>query len=586
MLACLLAADIRPDVIVGASVGTLMGGALGAMLTARNDRGAMDYSASLKLLSDLVGVLLNVDKQVAFTTTLKTAARDFGIRARGIRLSPNQIRRMVRRGSRKDAGYAATGAPPALIDGISNLLFIPHTTTARITAQFVAGHVTQATKMLLKEMKKETLRRLDVEYSLMGVSLLEPTARRLLGSGSGIPLYVPQPFLADKIAFFATTTNLQNETTFLLGRELMGDGENFDFVQGTLASSAFPAIFAPRRQSDIFPGTGRTDLLFSDGGMFDNLPFIPTIELMASVQRDYCLHHQDVDSITFLADRHRAPDLFIAGSLNVPPEHDEYHDWDFDDLITIHRRASSLQDNIKIRSFQETADSIHEEIELLLESLPKDQQLDEPTAKLINGIVEAAILPVFPVDREHLNPTYAFCASVGLRKERVQSSIVNGCFQTFASLANAQLNNPPRDLQQAKRSIDVLVKPTTWPDGAARPQRIPNIEWRPRPDRSKTKTEGLCPYFQHSRPERKPRLPGAAWIEENTKQLPFVCPFYAAHFIATKGNANIQTETRKLFYLCCADAKHRELYEIAVPKISARNSTFGLCSKLPQSDCP
>ena len=38
-----------------------------------------------------------------------------------------------------------------MIDGISNLLFIPHTATAWIAAQFVAGHVTQAAKKLLKE---------------------------------------------------------------------------------------------------------------------------------------------------------------------------------------------------------------------------------------------------------------------------------------------------------------------------------------------------------------------------------------------------------------------------------------------------
>jgi predicted acylesterase/phospholipase RssA len=565
MLACLLTTDIRPDVIVGASVGTLMGGVLGAMLTARNGQGMMDYSPSLKLLTDLVHVLLHVDKQIAFTKTLKTAARDFGIRARGIRLSPNQIRRMVKRGSRRDPGFAATGAPPALIDGLSNLLFIPHTTTAWIAAQFVAGHVTQATKKLLKQMKKETLRRLDVEYSLMGVSLLEPTAQRLLGSGYGIRLDVTQPFLPDKIAFFATTTNLLNETTFLLGRELIGEGESFDFVQGTLASSAFPTIFAPRRQSDIFPGTGRTDILFSDGGMFDNLPFIPTIELMGAVQLRHCSQHRDMDPIDFLARRHAAPDLFIAGSLNIPPEQDEYGDGDFDDLVTIHRRANSLQDNVKIRAFQETAETIHEEIDLLLKKVTGGIDLDEPTAKLINGIVEAEVLPVFPIDREHLNPTYAFCASVGLRKERVQRSIVNGCFQTFAALANAQMQDPPPDLRQAKRSIDVLVKPTELAEGGHLPPRVPVIAWRPKQkSRKKDRQQGLCPYFQHSRRPRKPRLPGAPWTDDATPEpQPFVCPFFQASIadLSAEGRkTDGQIEVGSLYDTCGADARQNEFY--------------------------
>lgn len=531
MLACLLSANIRPDVIVGASVGTLMGGALGALLTAQKP-GLPDYSVSLLLLSELVDTLMHVDQRVAFTRVLKTAVRDFGISARNVRLSPNQIRRMVKRGSRRDAGYAATGAPPALIDGISSLLFIPHTATAWIAAQFVAGHVTQAAKRLLKEMRKETLKRLDVEYALMGVSLLEPMARKLLGADCGIPLDVPQPFLAHRIALFATTTNLQNETTFLLGRELIGERKSFDFVQGTLASSAFPAIFAPRRESDIFPGTGRNDVLFSDGGMFDNLPFIPTIELLAAVQRSHfesacngkaggSPRNSHLTPMTFLAQRHAAPDLFIAGSLNIPPEQDEYHDDDFDDLVTIHRRASSLQDNIKIRAFQEAGDAIHDQVALLIEKVDPGTSFDKDTKNLINGIVEAQVLPVFPSDRDHLNPTFAFCASVGMKKERVERSIVNGCFQTFAALANTQLPEPPPELRQSKRSMDVLVKPAAS-SGPAGPRRIPLIVWQ---SARKKKLDGACPYFAHT---RRPRTPGENSSNEYEQPQIFKCPFFEA----------------------------------------------------------
>lgn len=553
MLACLLSTDIRPDVIVGASVGTLMGGALGAMLTARNADGQMDYSLSLRLLSELVDALIYVDKRIAFTRVLKTAIRDFGIRARGIKLSPNQIRRMVKRGSQRDPGYAATGAPPALIDGISNLLFIPHTATAWIAAQFVAGHVTQAMKKLLKEMKKETLKRLDIEYALMGVSLLEPTARKLLGVNCGIPLDVTQPFLADRIALFATTTNLLKETTFLLGRELIGEGESFDFVQGALASSAFPAIFAPRHGSDIFPGTGQTNVLFSDGGMFDNLPFIPTIELMAAVQQAHCTNS---DPMTFLAQRHASPDLFIAGSLNIPPEEDEYHDGDFDDLLTIHRRASSLKDNIKIRAFQEAADAIHDQVSLLVEKVPNGDSFDDETRKLINGVVEAEILPVFPIDREHLNPTYAFCASVGLKRDRVEKSIVNGCFQTFAALASAQLAEPLPELRQAKRSIDVLVRPAALEGQTPRARRIPIIRWRPK---GKKISDGQCPYFVHSRPQREKRLPGHGSVEAADSQpQTFPCPFFEARPSEGGDRSGSRNDLHKLYQICCDDSKQKD----------------------------
>jgi len=46
MLACLLATQIRPNMIVGASVGTLMGGALGALLS------VADYQDAISQLEE------------------------------------------------------------------------------------------------------------------------------------------------------------------------------------------------------------------------------------------------------------------------------------------------------------------------------------------------------------------------------------------------------------------------------------------------------------------------------------------------------------------------------------------------------
>jgi predicted acylesterase/phospholipase RssA len=535
MLACMLSADIRPDLIVGASVGTLMGGVLGALLTARDDSGNFNYNTSLRLLAELTDVLLCVDQRIAFTTTLKAAVRELGIRARSVRLSPNQIRRMVRKGGRSDPGLAATGAPPALIDALSNLLLVPHRKTSMIAAEFIAGHVTKATKQLLDQMKSETLRRLEIEYALMGVSLLEPTAQRLLGDGYGIRLDTSQPFQHDGIAFFATTTNLMTETSHLLGLYSVGKGQSYDFVQAALASSAFPAIFAPRREADIFPGVGRSDVLFSDGGMFDNLPFIPTLELLADIQRLHRAQTPGIDSIAFLGDRHAKPDLFIAGSLNVPPESEPEDEQAFGDLIAIARRASSLQYNVKIRAFQDSADLVYAEIESLLKAVPSGVSLSFRSAALIDGIVEASVLPVFPTDRDHLNPTYAFCASMGLDRERVQRSIANGCFQTFGAFASAQSAEPPPDLIQAARSVGPLQ------DAG----RIPTIAWTGR-RRRRAQTKGCCPYFRHSRERqaRKPGEPSSHAVGGLVRE--FLCPFFEAG----------TPPSRAIYEVCCADLKH------------------------------
>jgi hypothetical protein len=383
-------------------------------------------------------------------------------------------------------------------------------------------------------MRSETLRRLDIEYAMMGVSLLEPTARRLLGDGYGIRLDISQPFQSDNIAFFGTTTNLNDETPQLLGLYRVSKAGTYDFVQAALASSAFPAIFAPRREADIFPGAGRSDVLFSDGGMFDNLPFMFTLELLANIQR---LHRAEagLDSIDFLRRRHAKPDLFIAGSLNVPPENEANDDRGVNDVLTIARRAGSLQYNVKIRGFQDTADLVSAEVETLLNAVPNGTTLHPRSTAMIDGIVEASVLPVFPIDRNHLNPTYAFCASTGLERGRVQRSIANGCFQTFGALANVQSSNPAPDLLQAARSMDALGKSG----------RVPSIRWAGSSGGS-VEYHGSCTYFRHSRERQIRKLGEPQRYLVNAPLREFSCPFFEA------GTEN----SRGIFEVCAADAEH------------------------------
>src|SRR5207244_9188509 len=97
------------------------------------------------------------------------------------------------------------------------------------------------------------------------------------------------------------------------------------------ASSAFPAIFSPVRASEIFPGAGHHQSWIADGGMFDNLPFLPAIDLLAQVQSDYRAHSSP-SAAAFLRRRHAVPDLFVAGALNVNPE-TQAADAPFDNLL-------------------------------------------------------------------------------------------------------------------------------------------------------------------------------------------------------------------------------------------------------------
>jgi predicted acylesterase/phospholipase RssA len=470
MIGAMHATGLRPDMIVGASVGTLLGAALGSMYSSSGQQARV----KLRRLTDL---FVEADRRIALTKTLKGALKDVGIRSRGasMNLSPNVLRKMVRAGTRQDPGSAITGAPPALIDAISDLFLIPYRATARIAAEFVAGHVTRATHTFWTQIKTETIDRLGIHDALIGSSLLERETRLVLGDISRDV----QPFLDhSRIAFFATAVNLVTEWITILGSQLTAD--RYDLIEALLASSAFPMAFAPRRASALYPGVGRRDVFYGDGGMFDNLPFIPAFEVLREVQMDRLQstlgrgRWRDE-----LARRHREPDLFLVGALNIRQTEDEPDA--YDSLRKIAARAISLEDNEKIYGMERASGGIDRQLGQLREeaetgdaALPKEQE------EFLNGIVNAAVMPVYPADADHLNGTYEFCAAMGMDRDRIRRSIADGCFQTMLGIARAQEEGP---YSMTGRSIAALT----------RLGRVPEIV---KERKQSGKHYGRCPFFR------------------------------------------------------------------------------------------
>ncbi len=470
MIGAMHATGLKPDMIVGASVGTLLGAALGSMYSSSGQQAG----AKLRRLTNL---FLEVDQRVALTKTLKNAVKDVGLRSRGasMNLSPNVLRKMVRAGSRQDPGSAITGAPPALIDAISDLFLIPYRATARIAAEFVAGHVTRATHTFWIQMKTETIDRLGIYDALIGSSLLERETRLVLGDVR----QDVQPFLErSRIAFFATAVNLVTEWITILGAQLTAD--RYDLIEALLASSAFPMAFAPRRASALYPGVGRRDVFYGDGGMFDNLPFMPAFEVLREVQMDHLQSTLGQGRWREeLVRRHREPDLFLVGALNIRQTEDEPDA--YDSLRKIATRATSLEDNEKIYGMERTAIQIDRQLgQLREEALPSDAALPKEQEEFLNGIVNGAVMPVYPADADHLNGTYEFCAAMGMDRDKIRRSIADGCFQTMLGIARKQEEGP---YSMTGRSIAALTATG----------RVPRIAIEREPP---AKHYGRCPFFR------------------------------------------------------------------------------------------
>jgi hypothetical protein len=362
-----------------------------------------------------------------------------------------------------------------LIDAISDLFLIPYRATARIAAEFVAGHFTRATNTFWTQIKTETIDRLGIYDALIGSSLLERETRLVLGDVA----QDVQPFLEQsRIAFFATAVNLVTEWITILGATFTAD--RYDLIEALLASSAFPMAFAPRRASALYPGVGRRDVFYGDGGMFDNLPFMPAFEVLSEVQTDRLQRTLGRGRWRDeLVRRHREPDLFLVGALNVRQTEDEPDA--YDSLRKIAARAISLEDNEKIYGMERASGQIDRQLAQLREgALPGDAALPEGQEEFLNGIVNAAVMPVYPADADHLNGTYEFCAAMGMDRDKIRRSIADGCFQTMLGIARAQEEVPHSMISRSVAALTAMG-------------RVPVIAIE---KKQAVKAYGLCPFFK------------------------------------------------------------------------------------------
>ena len=130
-----------------------------------------------------------------------------------------------------------------------------------------------------------------------------------------------------------------------------------DFIEALLASSAFPAAFAPRRDSALYPGLGRLDIFYGDGGLFDNLPFLPAYQALGRLQKARLRPSLGKGRWRDeLVQRHQFPDLCLVGALDVQVgQSDDLPDKAWDTLDEIMGRASQLANNEKIYGFESSA---------------------------------------------------------------------------------------------------------------------------------------------------------------------------------------------------------------------------------------
>jgi predicted acylesterase/phospholipase RssA len=418
-MAALASARLTPDIIAGASIGTGMG-AFTAALMSEVGRAGSDSptpagdelpAAAQRILAASARAFVDVEP-VAQTKRFKETVKRVLGHLREANITPKQVFDALVDG--EDAKAAAT---------IAKLLDADHGPFEQAIGAFRDGDLLAGFQGVDDGLATWSLGQADY---LIGTEGLAKVINDVLGAAAHDPAADPQPFLDDGIAFFATATQLETAGQVLLGSNLYANAgaKRWSFANVLFASSAFPAMFRPVSNEDLHPGVKTKTAHLIDGGVFDNLPAIPAVDMLAALQVG------DADLMTKadpastarrrLHERLDAPDLVLVVSLSLPPVGDA-EKRDTVEMATRRRSQTKLRvlenGNRRIRGF----------LEKLVEAEGNGRDIwDE--------IVNLDLLVVQP---DHLNGAFHFEPAVGLKDETLDASIVDGCFQTLRALAEA-----------------------------------------------------------------------------------------------------------------------------------------------------
>ena len=138
-------------------------------------------------------------------------------------------------------------------------------------------------------------------------------------------------------------------------------------------------------------------------------------------------------------------------------------------MFAVKARATTLSYGSKTDTFTTSA---RKAVAILKDISSEDLSgLSDPQRDFLNGFVAGTVVGITPTDAAHINPTFAFCKSLGLNSKRVQASIGDGCY---------------RSLQQFSQNADVKRKLQAI--GGDVTSVSPNARSKP--------TANVCPYFK------------------------------------------------------------------------------------------
>ncbi len=421
VLNALVDLDLKPDVVAGASVGSIT-----AAMAARSFQRTGDERRHH--VARLAGCYLAVDRLIQ-TDRFADFVRNVTIRAASTRFSFRDADRLFRR---FDQPFALDFDRTArrVIAGLERLLYVSPYQLNELTRTIRAREGKSA--QVIRELVQQWLQRMEVGEEILGADPLEQLIRNYVIAEEHRDDARHQPFTYFGVnpVLLATATNLTTGRLDVLGEPGREDLERREamLVEGLLTSSAFPGVFRPRWSWDLFPGVAITEQ-YIDGGVMDNLPFEATIRFLVRAADAKLVPRRPLHA------GKRAPHLLIAASLEPDVSGVEFEGGTW---LDIRRRAKQLAYNGKIEMFNQAE---------------RDLRNIYETPEARNPNVEPLDLDVRAVMPMWLPGTFGFHPMLGFRRKRQAESIAHGCASTLLLFAAT-----PRQHRDAWRMNDAVPK--------------------------------------------------------------------------------------------------------------------------------
>ena len=406
---------LLPNVVAGSSVGSIVAAMIAQVFTSE------DVDMRKAQIARLAATFLAIDKLI-LTDRFADFIRRTTLRASEMHFSLYDLDRVFRRFD-ADPSLVFADRVRKVAAGFERMLYVSPFELRSLTQKYREERLMKFKREIQQDLQ-EFLDRGGIGVEILGSeplrTLIEHFVLRPLKKGNedlrDIPLqrFLDPPPLNGKerrkVHFFATATDMSRGGLETLSAQLPGKAS---MLFSLLASSAFPAVFRPRRAWEVLRTPDHSNQ-YIDGGVIDNLP----LDAVA-----YFLN----DALVGEARRPNVPHLLFTATLEVDKSCYKSDSWEVEVIRRSCRRlsarAASFSYNLKIDAYARVQRDLRRLYEQYRDYWERNPMYRAPLD-----------LHVIAAKPQWLCGTFGFHPMLGFQRRKQAASIAHGCASTMATL--------------------------------------------------------------------------------------------------------------------------------------------------------